>query len=224
MRSPESDMIREHTSPEGHPIIILERVLRRYGDTLSLTFSRYQIGPPGDQFSRPRTVFTVRALDLTAAWLDAEIGKLKPDEELAVHSRAALEDEFVHIPMVDFDREIPLATLRELGGSAIRACRFHSPNLNFQEPPRLYLFKTGRSYHQYADVLMLESDWHGFLGDLLLLNPASGQPSVDARWIAHALKRGYAALRWSHNTARYMTMPILVDKFDLTLTSFAWAG
>jgi hypothetical protein len=210
--------------PETHPMNILERILRRYGHALSLSFSRYQIGPPGDQFRRPRAVFTIRALDVTPARLDAEIRKLKADEELAVHSRAALDGEFVHIPMVDFDRELPLATLRELGDSAIRGCRFHSPNLNFQESPHMYSFKTGRSYHQYADVLMLEADWHGFLGDLLLLNPASGQPSVDARWIAHALKRGYTALRWSHNTARYMTMPILVDKFALALTSSAWKG
>jgi hypothetical protein len=92
--------------------------------------------------------------------------------------------------------------------------------------PRLYSFKTGRSYHQYADVLMLESDWHGFLANLLLLNPAGGDPRVDARWIAHALKRGYTALRWSHNTMRYMAMPSLVDKFELTLPNFAseWAS
>lgn len=212
-------MTREHIEAEAHPLIILGPILHRYGHVLRLNFSRYQIGPPGDQFRRPRTVFSIRALDVTADWLDVELTKLKPDEELAVHSNASLDREIVHIPMVDFDKELPPETLRELGSRAIRNCRFHTPNLDFKEPQRLYSFKTGRSYHQYADVLMLESDWHGFLANLLFLNPADGDPRVDARWIAHALKRGYTALRWSHNTMRYMAMPSLVDKFELTLTN-----
>lgn len=214
-------MIREHINTKAHPVIILARMLHRYGHALKLSFSRYQIGPPGDQFRRPRSLFVVAALDVTTAWLDAEIRKLEADEELAVHSNVILHNKSLHIPMVDFDKELPLENVREIGSCAIHGCRLYVPNLDFREPPRLYSFKTGRSYHQYADVLMLEADWRGFLGNLLLSNPAAGYPRVDARWIAHGLKRGYTALRWSHNTIRYLAMPSLVDEFDLTLTNSA---
>jgi hypothetical protein len=46
---------------------------------------------------------------------------------------------------------------------------------------------------------------------LLLLNQNDLPPMVDIRWVGHALRRGFAALRWSCNTNRYLSMPQLLE-------------
>jgi len=195
-----------------HPIIVVEQIVSKYGQDVRLTFSRYQVGPPGDQYTRPRTTFVADAAKVTREWLRDELQKLKADEELAFHSKVSLNDKIMHIPMIDFDRELPVSTLRELGTRVLRECLSDAMETNRSGSLTLYSFETGRSYHQYADTLILDSGWCAFLGNLLLLNPASAQPSVDCRWVGHALKRGYAALRWTRNTERYISLPRLVDK------------
>lgn len=51
------------------------------------------------------------------------------------------------------------------------------------------------------------SKWNRFLGRLLLMNEPGSPALVDARWIGHRLIGGYAALRWSANSAQHDSVP-----------------
>ena len=196
---------------EAHPIIVLETIVDRYGGELDLTFSRYKVGPPGDQERRSRATFEIKARRATRAWLKNELRDLGQDDELALHSCLSLGGLRFHFFMIDYQLDCSLPVVRNLGVGILAETRF-APPVSAQRPPQLYTFETGRCYHQYADLLMPEPAWHRYLGSLLLLTPACQTPVVDVRWIGHALRRGYAALRWSHNTKRYLSMPKLVDR------------
>ena len=71
-------------------------------------------------------------------------------------------------------------------------------------------YDTGRSLHGYLPNLIPQFIWPGYLGRLLLINKVACPAVVDIRWVGHALVRGFAALRWSHNTNRYLAMPHVV--------------
>lgn len=71
----------------------------------------------------------------------------------------------------------------------------------------LLLFDTGRSFHGYFPELISAEVWPKYLGRLLTLDEPANAPMIDTRWVGHALVRGFAALRWSHNTTRYLQMP-----------------
>jgi hypothetical protein len=196
---------------EAHPIAVLKAIVARYGAELRLTFSRYEIGPPGDQERRRRATFEIDAGRTTEAWLQNELRRLGQDEELALHSHVSRGRVGFHFLMVDYEQNCSLSLVRDLGLSVLGETSL-APSVTRGQPLSLYSFETGRSYHQYADVLIHESDWHHHLGSLLLLNRPCEPPIVDVRWIAHALRRGYAALRWSQNTTRYLSTPRLVDQ------------
>jgi len=201
-----------------HPIVVVEGLLARYGENFELEFSRYRIGPPGDQFSRPRTTFVVSAFEITRDWLSRELRNLKSDEELALHSRTLHSGKLAHIPMIDFDNDLPLPMVRELGARVLHRLTVPPRDTETDNHPTLYTFETGRSFHQYADVLVSATDWNEFLGNLLLLNPLADRPRVDIRWVGHALNRGYAALRWSRHTERYVSIPRLVDRSTIPIS------
>ena len=194
-----------------HPAAVLKAIVARYGPELGLTFSRYEIGPAGDQERRRRSTIDVEAARTTNAWLENQIRSLGPDEELALHSRVSRGGDWLHLIMIDYEQDCSLPLVRDLGLSILSKTDI-VPYGNGGGPPSLYSFASGRSYHQYADVLIREADWHHHLGSLLLLNRPCERPIVDVRWIGHALRRRYAALRWSHNTTRYISMPRLVER------------
>lgn len=72
---------------------------------------------------------------------------------------------------------------------------------------QLTWFSSGRSFHGYGGALITEREWRKFMGLLLLVNRPSTEPWVDPRWIGHRLIAGYGALRWSNNSAHYLSEP-----------------
>jgi hypothetical protein len=83
---------------------------------------------------------------------------------------------------------------------------------------RLAVFETGRSFHGYMPAVIEESVWPKYLGRLLTSNETDRTPIIDTRWIGHALVRGFSALRWSHNTSRYLQMPHVAMFIDTNET------
>lgn len=196
---------------KAHPIIVLGGIQARYGTKLELTFSRYKVGPPGEQEKRRRSALHIDIDRATGTWLRSILLELGPDEELALHSTVSFGGSSFHIPMIDYDRDLSIRELRDLGLRAIKSTDYWLPPA-LLGPARLYSFRTGRSYHQYADVLIPERAWFRYLGNILLLNQPSEPSIVDARWVGHSLRRGYSALRWSLKTTRYVSEPTLVDE------------
>jgi hypothetical protein len=203
--------VESSTFLEKHPINVVEAIVARYGTRVVFTFSRYEVGPPGDQERRPRTTFEIGARHATKLWLEKQLSDLGPDEELALHSRVSCEKRWCHLLMIDYERNCSLSEVRNLGLRVLSEIQFAGLT-DPQNPSRIYSFETGRCYHQYADLLIPENAWYHHLGSLLLLTPPCEAPLIDLRWIGHALRRGHAALRWSHNTRRYLLMPRLVDE------------
>lgn len=60
------------------------------------------------------------------------------------------------------------------------------------------LFDSGKSYHFFADRVLSEQEFWTLLARAQLLSPI-----VDARWIAHQLLDGHAALRISTDSERH---------------------
>jgi hypothetical protein len=119
---------------------------------------------------------------------------------MAWHSYVTRNGLGFHIPMVDFVDQPNQPALHDLA--------MIISEVGFQGD--FAFFETGRSFHGYFPGLISERMWADYLGRLLLVNQPNHSPTVDARWVGHALMRGFAALRWSHNTDRYLAMPQLV--------------
>ena len=75
---------------------------------------------------------------------------------------------------------------------------------------RLRLYRSGRSFHGYATVLLSRRKWREFMGRLLLLNMPNSDAIVDSRWIGHRIMAGYASLRWTANSDHYSQIPSVV--------------
>ena len=116
------------------------------------------------------------------------------DFELALQSVVERSGSTLHIPMIDFET-----------ADEAQVRRFE-PVLQ----SAFYCFATGRSFHGYFAELLTTENWIDFLGAMLLINSPNSQPVVDSRWIGHALRRGYSALRWTRHTNRYETLPSLL--------------
>jgi hypothetical protein len=184
---------------EGHPCLVVEEIAARHGADLIFTYSRYEVAPPGLQAIAPRTpVLRVPACDITPDWIAHRFAELGPNEEMAWHSRVECRGVGFHIPMIDFVGRPPHSVLFELD-------RMLAAEMGLTG--HLVLFETGRSFHGYFPDLIPEHAWPKYLGQLLLRNEHDGSPTIDTRWVGHALVRGFTALRWSHNTNRYRAMP-----------------
>jgi hypothetical protein len=186
-----------------HPVHLVKRFASAgFGDQLEFTYSRYEVAAPGHQATARRSpVLRVFAHDLTPDWLKDRLAELGPTEELAWHSWVERKGVGFHIPMIDFQGRPTGPKLSEL------ECHLQAEmNLSFS------FFETGRSFHGYSVSLIPEYAWTHYLGQLLLMNGNDGPTIVDTRWVGHALIRGFAALRWSHNTDRYHAMPRLLDR------------
>jgi hypothetical protein len=187
---------------ERHPRIIAEQIAACRGAELIFTYSRYTVAQPGLQATAPRSdVLRAPACDVTPDWLVDRFAELGPTEELAWHSRVEYKGVGFHIPMIDFVSR-PAHSALQTVGSVLAAEMGLSGNFVF--------FDTGRSFHGYFPDLIAEHSWLKYLGLLLILNEPDRLPVIDTRWVGHALVRGFAALRWSHNTNRYRAMPQLM--------------
>jgi hypothetical protein len=186
--------------------MVLEKIFARHGTDLMFTYSRYEVAPPGLQAVAPRSaVLRVPASDVTLSWIGDRFAELGPREEMAWHSWVECRGVGLHIPMIDFIGRPARAVLCHLSGML---------SVEMSLKGSLVLFDTGRSFHAYFPDLIPEGSWAKYLGQLLLLNEHDRSPIIDTRWIGHALMRGFAALRWSHNTDRYEAMPSLSSIFD----------
>lgn len=191
---------------QEHPRSLVEEIVARRGVELVLTYSYYTVAPPGLQDRAPRSeVFRVPACSVTQNWLDARVDELSPNQEIALHSKVECDGASFHIPMVDFVGRPDDALIWEI---------VHILKVEMCLCGHLVIFGTGRSFHGYFTDLIREREWHRYLGLLLLLNRNDRRPAIDSRWIGHALVRGFTALRWSHNTDRYSSMPRSVGSYS----------
>lgn len=191
---------------QGHPCLLVEAIVARHGADVILTYSRYEVAPPGLQAVAPRSaVLRVPARDVTPDWIADRFAELSPNEEMAWHSRVECEGLGFHIPMIDFVGRPGHSVLCDL------ACMLTS---EMGLSGHIVLFETGRSFHGYTPDLIPERAWPKYLGHLLLFNENAHPPVIDTRWVGHSLVRGFTALRWSHNTSRYRAMPRFMSVLD----------
>jgi hypothetical protein len=185
-----------------HPLVVVDKLVACRGPELIFAYSRYEVAQPGLQAAAPRSpALRVPASDVKPLWLFDRLAELGPTEEMAWHSSVECQGIGFHIPMIDFiDRPTP-SVVRELD-------RILGSEMGLTG--HFVFFETGRSIHGYFPDLIPEHQWPKYLGRLLLLNEHDRAPLIDTRWVGHALTRGFAALRWSHNTSRYLAMPRLV--------------
>ncbi|WP_429000974.1 hypothetical protein [Stenotrophomonas maltophilia] len=77
-------------------------------------------------------------------------------------------------------------------------------------------FTSGRSFLGYSLALLSPGEWVTYMAKLLLVDFLGEPPLIDHRCVGHRLARGYAALRWSSNSDRYLGYP---KRFDLQSSS-----
>jgi hypothetical protein len=188
---------------EQHPCLVIEDIAARHGLDLIFTYSRYEVAPPGLQAASPRTaMLRVSGSDITANWIMHRLAELGPNEEMAWHSWVECKGVSFHIPMIDFVGRPAHSVFCQVSRVLAAEMDIHAD---------FVLFDTERSFHGYFLDLLPEQAWSKYLGQLLLLNEDNRPPVIDARWVGHALTRGFSALRWSNNTNRYPAMPRLVS-------------
>jgi hypothetical protein len=120
--------------------------------------------------------------------------------DLAFHSLVTTRDsDDLHIPMVDMSTG-SVAQLEKL-----------RPFLSATLFEKFKWYRSGRSFHGYANTLIAPKEWASLMGTLLLANQKGLHPTVDPRWIGHRLIAGYSALRWTKNTAHYIELPRAID-------------
>jgi hypothetical protein len=198
-----------------HPIDNLCKLLLSHRPKLTLEFSKYISGGYGKTLRR--VPFQVDAKDINVNWLLEQESSLEQGEELAIHSRVMYRNREFHIPMIDFIFISALDNLEKELEPAIE---------NLRPPVRLRCYNSGRSIHGYYFFLIAAGEWHEYLGSLLLCNFTNQQQQiVDTRWVGHSLQHGYTALRWTHNSKHYKSLPRLVES-DHTgselNTAFPW--
>lgn len=184
----------------NHPLGFVYDLADKYGDDLTLTFSKY-FYRPGSVFDE-RVTFEVPISEVSPDWVIQQCLSLDMGWDLALNSKVKDQrGRTLHIGMIDFvgspDKNLIRTRVNEL--IATKSAR------------DIDLYNSGRSYHGYILDLMYPSKWREFLGRLLLMNNAKDDALVDTRWIGHRLVGGYTALRWSSNSGHYLQLPCKID-------------
>lgn len=187
---------------DDHPFFFLDPLFAREGAIFQ--FSRYVYTP--DSLFDERELFEASGADLSVEWLENQLEELKPDQELAIHSKVVINKHTFHIPMLDFATD-------QIGPEQLQRVRMFLPKRVFATSA---FYQSGRSFHAYSTHLLGPKDWHAFLGRALLINPRDGRQIIDARWIGHRLIAGYCSLRFSNNSGQYRGMPRQVSIRALT--------
>lgn len=185
--------------PDSHPYWHVRNVLERNRNVISVPMSYYVYEPR--RIEDFRDAWEVDIVDfLNVAHVTRLIQGTPSGRELAIHSNVQVDgSERLHLIMVDMSTGARAQLLK------LRAFLSHDV---FQ---KISWYASGRSFHGYGSELMSQADWYKFMGLLLLANQPHQNPTVDPRWIGHRLIAGYAALRWTKNTNRYITTPALVN-------------
>jgi hypothetical protein len=181
---------------EGHPIYRLRSQLLLDKPDLVLEFSRYVYLEYGKTLSRE--TFQMTASNLTDEWFAENLSLLDNQQELAFHSRVIDGDKIYHLPMIDFVNTTSDHEVNSL-----------MTDVNKMFSTELWLCHSGQSLHGYYFELIENERWLDYLAKLLLCNQSENnrRDIVDQRWVAHSLEHRFSALRWSHNTNRYLSMP-----------------
>lgn len=185
--------------PAAHPYWHVRDLLKRHTEVVAVSVSYYTYTPRSvkDQ----RTSWEIPISDfLDSEYITRIMENTPTGQELALHSNVRLsEDKHVHLAMIDMSTtaRAHLEKLRTFLGD------------NFYQ--NIVWYSSGRSFHGYGADLLTETEWHKFMGMLLLANQPNLEPTVDPRWIGHRLLAGYAALRWTKNTPLYLGFPSRLD-------------
>jgi hypothetical protein len=180
-----------------HPIILASSWRTALGDGWTAHFSRYVYRPQSVEDERKYINVPLEAV--TEEWLDDQLARLSPGEEISIHSKLTKGRMIRHIPMIDF----AIAT-----GAHEQVISWAREHLHM----KLHVFDSGRSFHAYGVRPVTTAEWIRLMGLLLLGNLPDKAPVVDSRWIGHRLLAGYSALRWSKNTAQYVGWPTLLEE------------
>ena len=183
---------------DNHPFNFVQQLFQR--DDATFSFSKYVYTP--DSLFDEREFLSISGVDLTEARINSEIGLLRPDQELAMHSNVRIKGKNLHIPMIDFS--IEEAVNREVFD---RMSRYLPKALMLN----MAVYSSGRSFHAYSTTLLAPKEWLDFMGRLLLINPCNQPDIVDSRWIGHRLIGGFGSLRWSNNSGQYLGSPARIS-------------
>lgn len=182
---------------QNHPFYFLSSLFRKKEATFE--FSKYVYTP--DSLLDERDTFLLAGDDLTEEWILLNLSQLRPDQELAIHSKVSIAGRKWHIPMIDFSLE------EEMSQDVFdRMSRYLPKSLMLN----MAVYSSGRSFHAYSTTLLTPKEWYDFMGRLLLINPRSADEVVDTRWVGHRLIGGYGSLRWSNNSGQYFGLPTRV--------------
>ena len=179
---------------ECHPYSFLQGLFQK--DDAIFSFSKYVYLP--DSLFDERTILSVSGKELSEGRINQEIGSLRPDQELALHSSVRIGGKKLHIPMIDFSSEKMIT-----GEIFDRMSRYLPKALMLS----MAVYATGRSFHAYSTTLLSPKEWVEFMGRLLLINPRDQPDIVDSRWVGHRLIGGFGSLRWSNNSGKYLGLP-----------------
>lgn len=139
--------------------------------------------------------------------------ELKPNEELAIHSKVVIDNQTFHLPFIDF--KVP--NLNNNGEHGIAYQNIRKKLKHLTEETELfsdsgtYIINSGSSYHGFFDALLTKEQWIQFIAALLLEHNTVDHPIevVDVRWVGHSLENGFSSLRITNNTGRYARKPAL---------------
>ncbi len=179
---------------EGHPYYFLATLREKKDSTFF--FSKYVYTP--DSLFDERECFSIEGGEFSAERINQEIGWLRPDQELAIHSKIQIKGRAWHIPMIDFSTE------DKISGEDFDRMSLYLPKAIMLN---MAVYASGRSYHAYSTTLLSPKEWLDFMGRLLLINPRNKIELIDSRWIGHRLIGGFCSLRWSKNSNQYKGMP-----------------
>lgn len=186
---------------DDHPFFFLDPLFGREDSVFS--FSRYVYTP--DSLFDERELLEVVGSELSVEWLDEQLNRLRPNQELAIHSNVWVKKRTFHIPMLDFSTD-------QLASEDLNRIKAFLPMRVFATSS---FYQSGRSFHAYSRHLLEPREWYDFLGRALLINPRDGRQIVDTRWIGHRLIAGYCSLRFSNNSGQYRSMPRQVSIREL---------
>lgn len=182
---------------EDHPFRFLMPLFEKEG--AEFYFSRYVYTP--DALFDEREYLTLSGKELSEGMVSQEIASLRPDQELAFHSKIRIKGKSFHVPMIDFTVE----TMSDVGVFG-RMSRYLPKAIMLN----MAIYASGRSFHAYSTTLLAPGEWIEFMGRLLLVNQHGHPDIVDSRWVGHRLIGGFGALRWSNNSGQYLGEPTRV--------------
>jgi hypothetical protein len=179
----------------SHPYWHVASIVKEEPHISDLHLSYYLYRP--QSLTDQRKSLAVRRADfLNASFIDRLLATCPKGYEVAFHSQVSCHDGVArHLPMADMATE-QLGNLSEVN-AFVQDSTFHG----------FVWFESGRSFHGYGSRFITYQQWIELMGKLLLCNSKEGPPIVDPRWIGHRLLGGYAALRWTRNTAQYLDIP-----------------